>query len=546
MIVAGSATDSIEKPMAMAPLKKLASIGQSQGLLSSLLAFMVNDENTHANLISSGKQARDEFVEAERSGALAKEQLLPTAKTIQKPVLRIKTAPPPRLKRSSFPNSSFSGGSSPHSGTFASRPPSPTTKDDGWDSVPQDESIKPVKILASLGAFVKQKPILFGGRVLCQIKKNTVVRPTHKTTIDEVAWVRISCGWVCQYDSDGSHAYEETADDEEAAFSYTEAQNRRRLASAICALLTRSHSLPTARRMSKAVLRHACGKTHSTLNCPNLTIDELLNALNGAVALKRNELFEFIKIGASLTSDPPQSVIMISEELEQIIQLRPTKWVTQELNVITTTEVERRNNKFIMAAARGNWREFNKCIAQGQEISVMHSMMNYTALHAACEFGTLDIVAALCKMGMSINVRDCRGGQSPLHYAAAAGKFDVAHLLLSCGADRSVVCNRGQQPFELAAEEGHVDVAELLKYRPPEIVHFVVSEWVGGWVGVSVCIATVWVLCRLMPVDFGGSELCAVLSCYDPVATLFVPRHSALYKPPPFSHTPSPPLTHTP
>ena len=147
--------------------------------------------------------------------------------------------------------------------------------------------------------------------------------------------------------------------------------------------------------------------------------------------------------------------------------------MTQDLNVITTNEVERRNNRFVMAAARGNKKEFQQCVEQGQEVSVMHSMMNYTALHAAAEFGTTEIITALCDMGMAVNVRDLRVGQTPLHYAAAAGKIEVALLLLSRGSDRKIGCNRGQLPFELAEEEGHTEMCEFLKYRPPEIVHFV-------------------------------------------------------------------------
>ena len=42
--------------------------------------------------------------------------------------------------------------------------------------------------------------------------------------------------------------------------------------------------------------------------------------------------------------------------VEATIGLRPTLWVKEDLNVITTNEVERRNNKFVMAAARGNWK----------------------------------------------------------------------------------------------------------------------------------------------------------------------------------------------
>ena len=340
------------------------------------------------------------------------------------------------------------------------------------------KKLLPVFINAPLGVYVKQSPILFGGHVICQIKHKAYVQPLDDANVDGIAWIRVSCGWICSFDNDGTFAYT-TAANESDADDYFRAcmQNRRRLASAICAVLTKSHSLPTARRISKAVLRHAQSNVqHALLNTPDLSIDELLNALNASVALKRNEIFEFIKIGASLQSDPPRAVSEIAEEMEAIISLRPTKWIKEDLNVLTTSEVERRNNRFIMACARGNWKEFNKCIAAGQELAVMHSMWNYTALHAAAEFGITDIVAKLCDMGMPVNVRDSRLGQTPLHSAAANGKFNCAQLLLDRGADRKLGCNRGQSPFELAEEIGNTECAELLKHRPPEIVHFITTS----------------------------------------------------------------------
>ena len=371
------------------------------------------------------------------------------------------------------PGSSIKGGSRPCSpgGT-------PFTFDALLNPGKMIKKLLPVYINAPLGVYVKQTPVLFGGHVLCQIKHKAYVQPLDEANVDGIAWIRVSCGWICSYDNDGTFAYTTATNETDAEeFFQTGVKNRRRLASAVCAVLTKSHSLPTARRISKAVLRHAQSNVqHALINAPNLSIDELLNALNASVALKRNEIFEFIKIGASLQSDPPKAVSEIAEEMEAIISLRPTKWIKQELNVLTTSEVERRNNRFIMACARGNWKEFNKCLAAGQELAVMHSMWNYTALHAAAEFGTTDIVAKLCDMGMPVNVRDSRLGQTPLHYAAANGKFQCAQLLLDRGADRKLGCNRGQSPFELAEEKGNTECAELLKHRPPEIVHFITTS----------------------------------------------------------------------
>ena len=74
-------------------------------------------------------------------------------------------------------------------------------------------------------------------------------------------------------------------------------------------MLTKSHSLPNARRVSKAVMRHVQHTTYTLLNLPALSLDELLNALNASMGLKKNELLEFLKIGASLCSDPPKAVV---------------------------------------------------------------------------------------------------------------------------------------------------------------------------------------------------------------------------------------------
>ena len=337
------------------------------------------------------------------------------------------------------------------------------------------KTLPPVQIVAALGASVKETPILFGGFIVCQIKCGAYVRPVEVRDIDSIQWIRIPCGWICTYDTDGTAAYKPASEVDANAFFQSDVANRRRLASCICAALTKSHSLPNARRISKAVLRYAQSKGHNLIDPPNLSIDELLNALNASTGLKRNEIFEFIRIGASLQSDPVAAIVSIAEELETIISLRPTLWVTQDLNVITTNELERRNNRFVIAAARGDWKEFNRCLAAGQELSVLHSTLHYTAIHAAAEFGTHSMIAALCERGVSINVRDSRLGQTPLHYAASGGKFECAKLLLSKGADRAIACNRGQLPFVVVIEMGNMECAELLKQRPPEIVHFVVS-----------------------------------------------------------------------
>ena len=199
-----------------------------------------------------------------------------------------------------------------------SRPENPATNDvPNWydEKIPVVDTRKasnpPVRIVAKHGAYVKAKPTLFGGKINCQLKHNGFVQPNGIAEVDDVRWIRISCGWICQFDEAGSPAYETASETQSDAYFHTEIVNRRRLAAALCAMLTKSHSLPNARRVSKAVLRHVQNTTYTLLNLPNLSLDELLNALNASTGLKKNELLEFLKIGASLCSDPPKAVVCI-------------------------------------------------------------------------------------------------------------------------------------------------------------------------------------------------------------------------------------------
>ena len=47
----------------------------------------------------------------------------------------------------------------------------------------------------------------------------------------------------------------------------------------------------------------------------------------------------------------------------------------------------------------------------------MHSILGYTALHAAVEFSVKEMILELCALGVPVNIRDFKKGQTPLHYA---------------------------------------------------------------------------------------------------------------------------------
>ena len=180
------------------------------------------------------------------------------------------------------------------------------------------------------------------------------------------------------------------------------------------------------------------------------------------------------------------AVIEITEEILDMLKLRPSLWVTRELNVLSTEEVRMRNDRyfyissvtnlfsliimerFVMAAAGGDLNTFRKMINEGSvELTNLHSELKCTALHAAADFGQAEVVAEIIKTGMSLNVKDPSKGLTPLHFAAQSARSSVIELLLNHGADRLQTSRAGLKPFEVADKLGYFDCREMLKHLPP-------------------------------------------------------------------------------
>lgn len=204
-------------------------------------------------------------------------------------------------------------------------------------------------------------------------------------------------------------------------------------------------------------------------NLPDVSIEDLVIALSTSTSLKAVELFECIKVAASQQSDPPKSLVDITTQVNDTINLRPSLWVKNDLGVLETSDVMMRNDMFVMACARNDVRKFDECLAKGQELAAIHSELKYTGLHAAADFGAIQIVEKLLLTGISPNVRDARHGRTALHFAAQSGRCAIAVLLLDKGADRTLTDFSGMLPCEIADDQGHAECREILKQVPPEI-----------------------------------------------------------------------------
>jgi cell wall assembly regulator SMI1 len=76
----------------------------------------------------------------------------------------------------------------------------------------------------------------------------------------------------------------------------------------------------------------------------------------------------------------------------------------------------------------------------------------------------LELLRALLEAGADINHVDTliSNGNTPLHFAAAAGQIDAVKLLLAHGARPNAKNDKGQRPVDLASNKGHTEVASVL------------------------------------------------------------------------------------
>ena len=231
-------------------------------------------------------------------------------------------------------------------------------------------------------------------------------------------WFRLNSGWMCTMDSNGIKCYSLSTDIEAHKFWAVEYDARRRVSSAICQMLTKSCSLPSARKIASILYNRANQSQHQhspALNIPNVTTEDLLIGIASAAGkgLNSQEIFEIMKAAASKQSDPVKALTGIAEDLHKLMNLRPTLWVKQELGILDTETLMIKNNQFVMAAARNDVDKIEHCLSMGQELTALHSEMKYTALHAAADFGSKDTLRTILKTGKTVvNSVHCQIDQS--------------------------------------------------------------------------------------------------------------------------------------
>jgi len=108
--------------------------------------------------------------------------------------------------------------------------------------------------------------------------------------------------------------------------------------------------------------------------------------------------------------------------------------------------------------------QFEKALTADEIAKVNGRVAKTSEIHDAAKSGSFDTVKALLKENPNlVFCKDFKYGGTPLHWAAAAGRKDMAEFLLSNGAEVDATANDNATPRQWANAEGHKDVADFLR-----------------------------------------------------------------------------------
>ncbi|MGA2902864.1 MAG: ankyrin repeat domain-containing protein [Candidatus Korobacteraceae bacterium] len=121
------------------------------------------------------------------------------------------------------------------------------------------------------------------------------------------------------------------------------------------------------------------------------------------------------------------------------------------------------------AAANGKLEKVKKLLERDPELVSSKDNEGATPLHYAAAFGRKDVAELLLASKADVNARD-NGGRTPLHYAAAFGRADITELLLANGAEVSAKDNYGATPMLLTVLcKAIIEENSTLKKSPDKV-----------------------------------------------------------------------------
>jgi ankyrin repeat protein len=126
-------------------------------------------------------------------------------------------------------------------------------------------------------------------------------------------------------------------------------------------------------------------------------------------------------------------------------------------------DVQGRGNRTPLRGASytGNLEIVQWLLSRSANLTARDEYFGRTSLHAAADFGRVEVSRLLLQYKADIYSHDNKG-QTPLHLAVQYGTVNGARLLLEHGADVNARDNRHNTPLFVALMNGHLEVAGLL------------------------------------------------------------------------------------
>ncbi|GMI06168.1 hypothetical protein TrVE_jg10079 [Triparma verrucosa] len=345
-------------------------------------------------------------------------------------------------------------------------------------------------------------------RVLYFVEKGSVLTCSMKRRVLGVPWYKVCApmeGWACgELPTDRAHVL--LADQEETMILqyptlmkvdklYAEKRfeleklERRTLAAQIVRLLIQCYGLHDARKVAKDTKQIVNSMEPMSQYGLELTefsdVDQDHLGVDGTP--KKVNPYDIIPMMTKITvhhSHPQLALLDIAEQVLTIANMRPSEWGYQEwgwegeyghrVQILDDMTRQQRTNHFVAAAGAGRVKEVEERLKHHQYIDGVHTKMHYTALHAAADFGHVEVVELLIKSGFDkfIDMVDVRYKQTALHYAAMNGRMDVVMCLLEHGANRHARDKDNFMPRDIAMIWHKLEVAVVLKEVPPPVPGF--------------------------------------------------------------------------